>query len=174
MAEFGKPNKTGRSSGKLDRADRKLLGPPEGGSWVWFPAELLASPAWHGMTLNGRRFVEFLMIEHCNHAGRENGNLRATYCQLVAYGIRRCKIRPAIDEAEARGLVETTRRGGLFGAENKRTASTFRLTWIGCVNPRQEPTNEWRHWRPQKTSPVPPVGTVSVPPVGTDHKVEAA
>jgi hypothetical protein len=147
MAAFGKPDRTGRSSGKLDRAERKLLGPPGGVPWVWLTRELLASDAWRTMSPHCRRFVDFLLVEHCNHAGRENGRLRATYDQLEQLGLRRKRIRAAINEAVHRGLVEVTMKGGIFGIESKRTTSRYRLTWLGCLNPQREPTNNWRHYQ---------------------------
>jgi hypothetical protein len=73
MAHVGKPDVTGRSSGKLAGRERKIFGPPEGQPWVWQTAELLGSPAWKAMGINARRLVEFLQIEHCAHAARENG-----------------------------------------------------------------------------------------------------
>lgn len=116
---FGKADKTGRSSGKLERAERKLLGPPVGAAWVWLPAELLASDAWRGASIHCRRLLDFLWIENCNHAGRENGRLQATYNQLERFGLQRRRIKGAIEEAARRGLVEVTRKGGLYGIEAK-------------------------------------------------------
>ena len=46
MPAFGKPNATGRSSGKLTGRERKIFGPPEGQPWVWQTQDLLESDAW--------------------------------------------------------------------------------------------------------------------------------
>src|SRR5271169_793900 len=142
MSNFGKPDATGRSSGRPYRRERDLLYPPDGKSWAWLTCDLLASEAWSGMTIDCRRLVDVLLIENCNHAGRENGRLAATYDQLEQAGIRRERILPAIEEAIGRGLIERTVKGGLFGSPVKRTASRYRLTWYGCLVPPKEATNE--------------------------------
>lgn len=161
MSTFGKPNATGRSSGKLNRREDSLLGPPPGAPWVWTTRELLESAAWRRLSKHGKNFVEALMIEHTNHAGRENGRLAMTYDQLVRFGIPRKRIAAAIREAVVHGLVEVTRRGGLYGVEAKRTTSLYRLTWIGCLNPERPATNEWRRYQLEKNVRVTHGGTVS-------------
>lgn len=112
------------------------------------------------MSIHCRRFIEFLLIEHCNHAGRENGHLQATYDQLVEWGLPRKRIADAIREAVKRGLVKVTRQGGLYGVENRRTPSLYRLTWIGTLNPANKPTNEWKRFSSEKISRRPHGGTV--------------
>jgi hypothetical protein len=87
------------------RKARPGAGPPEGESWVWHSLTLLESPAWRARSLDCIRFLEFLEIEHLRHAGTENGMLAATYNQLVAFGIRRHRIRTATNEAEQLGLI---------------------------------------------------------------------
>jgi hypothetical protein len=160
MSKFGRNNATGRSSGKLDAQERKLMGPPPNVPWVYIPRDLLMSDAWRGMSVHCRKFIDFLMIEHCNHAGRENGKLQATYDQLSASGLARKRIASAIREAVDRGLVDVTRRGGLYGAVAHRTTSRYRLTWIGTLVPACGPTNEWQRFKRKTNSPHPPVGTV--------------
>lgn len=174
MSGFGRPNATGRSSGKLLRSERRLLAPPPGKSWVWITGDLLASEAWRGMSRPCHRFISYLMLEHCAHAGRENGRLKAPYCQLVRFGVSRKQVRASITEAIGRGLVAAEQRGGLYGPDRHRTPSLFRLTWLGCVNPVREATNEWRHYRQKSNSPVPIVGTIPVPIVGTGAITKAA
>lgn len=112
------------------------------------------------MPLHCRRFVDFLLLDHCGHAGRENGHLQATYDQLVAWGISRKYIAGAIREAVDRGLVEVTMTGGLFGLTNRRTPSRYRLTWIGTLRPSGKATNEWRRFKKKTVSREPTVGTV--------------
>ena len=83
-------------------------------------------------------------------------NFRATACP-------RKRIFGAICEAVERGLVKVTIRGGLYGIEACRTASRYRLTWIGSLRPDCAATNEWKRYRPKKISPVADVGTVEPP-----------
>ena len=162
MSTFGRHNATGRSSGKLDAKERMLTGPPsgKGQAWIFLPCDLLASDAWRGMSHHCRKFIDFLMIEHCNHAGRENGNLQATYDQLATTGLARKRVAKAIREAEDRGLVEVTKRGGLYGVKAHRTTSRYRLTWIGTLQPASKATNEWQRFKRKINSPHPHVGTV--------------
>jgi hypothetical protein len=163
VTRFGRPDATGRSSGKLAHRERNLLGPPPGGPWIWLTRDLLESAAWRGMSRHCFRFVTFLAIEHCNHAGRENGRLQATYDQLRAFGINRKRIAGTIREAVQRGLVAVERKGGLFGLESHRTTSLYRLTWIGVLNPSCDATNEWRRYEPKNISRGPHAGTAATP-----------
>src|SRR5277367_1080193 len=98
MATFGRPDATGRSSGKLNSRDARLRLPPKGKPWAWLTGELLVSHAWRARSINARRLIDRLLVEHCNHAGRENGHLTATHEQLRAYGMTAESVRPAIEE----------------------------------------------------------------------------
>ena len=60
---FGKPDATGRSSGKLSGRAGRLRRPPKGEPWVWMTRELIASPAMRSLSLTARRLLDFLMIE---------------------------------------------------------------------------------------------------------------
>ena len=92
------------------------------------------------MSKNTHQLIDFLMLEHSNHGGRENGNLKATHNQLASYGLTPCNICDAVDEAEALGLVRAV-RGGRRNLSNQ--PSIFRLTWIGDKH-YAPPTNEWK------------------------------
>lgn len=138
MPRFGKADHTGRSSGKRTGRIGALFRPPDGEPWVWNTRELLCSVAWRAMGINTRRLIDFLFIEHMNHAGTENGQLIATYDQLTAFGLTRESISDAKDEAIALGLVR------IEGERQMRVSSRHRLTMypsLGAV----KPTNEWRH-----------------------------
>ncbi len=139
-ATTGKPDATGRSSGVFKSRDRKIYGPPKGEPWVWLTVELLASPAWKALSINGRRLVEFLMVEHRNQGGRENGNLHAPYDQLVSWGLTRCCIHEAIKEAEFLGLLHVE-QGGRWAATN--VPSTYRLTFYADRDGNYA-TNDWK------------------------------
>ena len=163
---FGKPDATGRSSGKLGGRRGRMQKPPEGEPWVWLTREILASDAWKSLGVNARRFLDFLLIEHMNHAGTENGNLRATYGQLEAFGVGAKYVSAAIAEAEAVGLIDA-HRGGM------RTATIFTLTWLPDRDGAPA-TDRWKRTRNQKSAPqltgrLPPKGeadSANLPPKG--------
>jgi hypothetical protein len=155
-ARKGKPNGTGRSSGKIGGSYGKRMKPPKGEPWVWLTRELLTSDAWQSLTLNGRRFVDFLMIEHMNHAGTENGNLRATRRQLDHFGITTHRISEVIAEAETAGLVDC-QRGGM------RVATTYRLTFYALPD-GTPPTNRWKRFMAPKNQKSVPESTLSLSP----------
>lgn len=133
---FGKPNATGRSSGKLAGRESKLRKPPKGEPWTWLTRELLFSPAWRAMSLDARRLIDFLLVEHCNHAGRENGQLIATHRQLIAIGILPSNVRRAIETCESLGLIRWQMGG-------RNIPSRFRLTFYADAA-GGDPTDEWK------------------------------
>ncbi|MBP6010740.1 MAG: hypothetical protein KBA31_00805 [Alphaproteobacteria bacterium] len=118
----------------------KLFGPPKDAAWQWLPIDLLCSAAWRSRSINCVRFIEFLVVEHRNHGGRENGKLAAPYDQLVAFGLTRSRIEAAISEAESLGLIRAA-RGGRWAGTN--TPSRYRLTFF--ANHDAAPaTNDWK------------------------------
>jgi hypothetical protein len=92
-----------------------------GGQFVPVYRAVLSSPAWRGLSINARRFLDFLMLEWMAHAGKDNGELKAPHRQLEAFGIGARYIAAAIREAEEVGLVDC-HRGGM------RVATTYALT----------------------------------------------
>lgn len=92
------------------------------------------------MSVNTRKLIELLLIEHRNHVGFENGFLMATHNQLAEYGLTPYHISEAIDEAEFLGLIPA-KRGGRRNLPNQ--PSTFRMTWIPDKD-LAAPTNEWK------------------------------
>lgn len=140
MARFGKPDATGRSSGKLQDRYGKHLRPPSGEPWTWQTRELLMSDAWRAMSINARRILDRIRLEHMAHAGQENGALTVTHDNFYAYGVPKDAIRPAIDELVFLGLVRAV-RGGRWAGTNR--PSIYRITWIGDRD-ASPPTNEWK------------------------------
>ena len=127
---------------------RRTNHPPDGVPWIWHTVELLASPAWRAQSINCRRLIDFLEIEHLNHAGLENGSLLAPYSQLELFGIGRRFIFSAIGESERLGLVRVERGGrrGVVLTEVNR----FRLTYMWTRKKFNGiwdwtlPTDEWK------------------------------
>jgi hypothetical protein len=117
--------------------------------FIQLSLELLTSSAWRGRSVHCTRLIDFLMIEHLQHGGSENGWLLATYDQLVNFGLHRRYVHAAITEAERLGLV-VVERGGRKG-RTRRHASKFRLTFLPSREINLEghpyyamPTGEWR------------------------------
>jgi hypothetical protein len=104
-------------------------------AFVKLPRTLLESEAWRSLGINARRFLEFLMLEHLRHAGKENGSLLAPRRQLELYGIGTRHISRAIDEAERLGLVECERGVG-------RRPNMYALTWLP-MGDGSAPSNRW-------------------------------
>lgn len=140
MSSFGKPDATGRSSGKYAGRRGAAKRPPKDEPWVWRTREITASDAWRCRSINVVRLIDFLELEHMNHAGTENGNLFATHSQLIEWGIGKNYVTDAIDEAVFLGLVKV-QRGGRWAGRND--ASKYRLTYY--VDRDGNPaTNEWK------------------------------
>ena len=135
---------------KTHHDPNKVSGLSIGTPWIPHTAELLRSPACRGRSINTVRLIEFLEIEHTNHAGRENGNLCATYDQLVDFGIGRRFIYDAINQAEALRLLQVVQRGGWALDRKNDRMSRFRLTYLPFKSTDDrgayycEPTHEWR------------------------------
>ncbi len=140
MSVNSKANATGRSTGVRIGRDKKLNSPPKDEPWVWQQFELVNSPAWRGRSIHAARVIDALLCDHMAHGGRENGNLKATYDQLVERGISRRLVPDAIDEVEFLCLV-AVKRGGNW--EGSFQPSTYRLTW-----PKDREgspaTNQWK------------------------------
>lgn len=140
------PRKIGahhRSTGAIaGKRMREALGLPKGvGYCVPVPLHLLNSAAWAAMSMQLRKLIDALMAEHAAHGGTENGNLKATYDQLQARGIRREPLLDTVLEGRALGLIEVARGQRSYGS--RMTPSIYRLTWLGTPD-GLSPTNEWK------------------------------
>ena len=118
------------------------------GPYVSHRSEMYKSPAWRSIhSLAARQILDCLEIEHMRHAGKKNGELICTYNQLVAYGMRRMSIAPAIRLAIAVGVLKITRQGRRV-AGYYRFPTWYALTYLPIGN--SPPTDEWRNYRPQR------------------------
>ena len=138
-SSFGKPDHTGRSSGKLTGRIKKLKAPKP--PFAWQSIELLTSAAWRARSINLARLIDALQVDHCNHAGTENGNLMSTYDQLVALGASRSCLKDAIAEGMFLGLI-AVEPGGRWADSNQ--PSRYRLTWLYNDRDDTPATDEWR------------------------------
>lgn len=121
---------------------RKTSMLPKDERWVVLTLGLVQSPAWCGMSINCRRLIDFLLCDHMNHGGKENGGLKATYDQLVIFGLPRTHIASAIREAEYLRLIRVERGRRYAGANQP---SIYELTFFRKQRPHPAaPTNDWK------------------------------
>ncbi len=119
------------------------------GAFAPLRLELLHSLAWRTQSINCRRLIDVLIMEHLSHAGTENGNLLAPYNQLQEYGIGRRFIHRTIQEAEKRGLLRVE-YGAKWGPINH--ANIYTITFLPVkevVDGKTfftEPPNDWRRF----------------------------
>lgn len=114
----------------------KMQGPPKGKPWIWVSLDMVGSEGWRSLTISGRRLLDFLMVEHMQHGGKENGRLLAPRRQLEAFGISSHLVSAAIGDVDDRGFVDVKRGEG-------RRPSTYALTWLP-LHDGTEPSNRWR------------------------------
>jgi hypothetical protein len=126
----------------------KVDGPPQGEPWCWLPRKLLQSHVWKARSIHCVRFLDFLLIEHMNHAGTENGNLPAPWAQLVEHGLGRRYIGAAVEEAAALRLIAVNRGGPR--ATKEAAMNRYRLTFYATRTKNEDgheywipPTNDW-------------------------------
>jgi hypothetical protein len=111
------------------------------------------------------RVVLYLLLDHAQNAGVENGRLTATYEQLIGFGIGKNTVSKAIEEACAFGLLRKTEQGGRYGETNR--PNRYRLTFLGWWDQNGEPhppTHEWKgiteenieRWRNERRAARPP------------------
>ena len=129
-----------QQKGRTSRGSRTFNRPPYKMAWSWLTAELLNSVSWRSMSVNCRKLIDRLLLEHCNHAGLENGGLICTYNHFQEYGLTRNKIRPAIEEADFLGLVKNQQGERIFARNHP---NSYRLTFYGTKDAK-DPTNEWK------------------------------
>jgi hypothetical protein len=116
-------------------------------NWVSHRRSMLESPAWRVLSRGARQFLDRLEIEHMAHGGRENGKLPLTYQDLIAYGMTRAQIAPAMREAEALGFAICTKRGR-GGNADSRAPNLWWSTYVQNVIRNNVssalPTDEWQ------------------------------
>jgi hypothetical protein len=110
------------------------------GYFVKRPLAMMQSPAFRALSLTGHRILARIEIEHCNHRGKDNGQLPVTHQNFRRFGIDRDAVGPGLREVEALGFTEVTQHG-LAGNAEFRRPNMFRLTYLETQG--MEPTNEW-------------------------------
>jgi hypothetical protein len=120
------------------------LGPPEGQNWTWMTNAMLGSITFRALGIHARRILDFLVYEHASHAGRENGNLAATYRQLERWGVTAADVRKGFAELTATGFVEVKHQGlrQAGGGEPSRYALTW-LPNLAGTSRHEVPSHAW-------------------------------
>jgi hypothetical protein len=112
------------------------------GQFVYYTREMIESPAYRVLSLQGRKVMRRLELEHMAHGGQDNGKLPCRYHDFINYGCRRHGLSAALIEVEALGFVETMSRGTRAYGNVPGKASTFRLTYLHTQDGPS--TNEWK------------------------------
>jgi hypothetical protein len=95
----------------------------KGEQYVKLPREVLAGASWALLSINARRLLDFLMLEHMRQGGKCNGFLLAPRRQLWEFGIGPHYVSAAIREVENSGLVYCKHGTG-------RQPSYYGLAWL--------------------------------------------
>ena len=128
----------------LKREKQSFLSPPVGEAWIWLTRDMLESCAYRALSRAGHQLLARLMVEHCNHGGKENGRLAVSWDAFQAAGVHRSTIAQTLDEVTRLGFVRVVDEGHRgYGTALGRRA-TYRLTFAGVVGDDSGlPTNDW-------------------------------
>jgi hypothetical protein len=112
--------------------------------FVHYTREMIGSPAYRVLSLQGRKILRRLELEHMEHGGQDNGKLPCRYQDFVKYGCRKNGLSAALIEVGVLGFAPTVSRGTRAYGNVPGKASTFRLTYLHTAD--GPPTNEWKKW----------------------------
>jgi predicted RNA binding protein YcfA (HicA-like mRNA interferase family) len=122
---------------------QKITGPPNNQPWCWLSEAMIFSPAFRGLSVNGLRVFFCLMLEHMQHAGRENGNLKVPYDHLEEKGCSRSAIPEAIQELECFGWIKVRRGGKHHGTNHPSRYTLTCYHTLTAMNLAIHATNDW-------------------------------
>jgi hypothetical protein len=114
---------------KLNYKPSKIMAVPHDMSFIPGPPVLLNSQVWRSLGIYELRLLTALEVEHCRHAGKENGNLVLTYDQAERAGVKRDYFRRAMNNLVGLKLVEITHKGQ-YAVQAKNDPSRYRLTYL--------------------------------------------
>jgi hypothetical protein len=112
--------------------------------FVYYTREMISSPAYRALSLQGRKVLRRLELEHMAHGGQDNGKLPCRYHDFVKYGCRKNGLSAALIEVGVLGFAPTMSFGTRAYGNVPGKASTFRLTYLPTAD--GPPTNEWKRW----------------------------
>jgi hypothetical protein len=113
--------------------------------FVYYTREMIGSPAYRVLSLQGRKVMRRLELEHMSHGGQDNGKLPCRYYDFVQYGCRQKGLSAALIEVGVLGFAITVTLGTRAFANIPGKASTFRLTYLPTAD--GPATNEWKKWK---------------------------
>ena len=116
-------------SAKLKYKPSKIMAVPPDMSFIPRPAVLLNSHVWRSLGIYELRFLTALEVEHCRHAGKENGYLVLTYDDAARAGVEREYFRRTLDTLVSLNLVELTHKGQYRQAA-RTDPNRYRLTYL--------------------------------------------
>jgi hypothetical protein len=133
---------------------KRLNAPPANQPWGWFSFELLESAAMRSLSVNGRRVLDRIRLEHMAHSGLENGRLKVTWDDFVKFGVGRRFIAGALAEVIVAGIVAITQPGRKAWGRDPGDPTQYRLTYLPVAEPGdfQPPTNEWKSFSAAKAT----------------------
>jgi hypothetical protein len=96
------------------------------------------------LPLCARRCLDALEVEHCRHAGRENGHLIFTYSDFARWGMSRKSVERGICWLEKTGVIRV--QHGRRSYADLRTPSIYTLTHLPTFENGKwvEATNDWK------------------------------
>jgi hypothetical protein len=145
---------------------KRLNAPPANQPWGWFSFELLESAAMRSLSVNGRRVLDRIRLEHMAHAGLENGRLKVTWDDFVKFGVGRRFISGALTEVIAAGIVAITQPGRKAWGRDPGDPTQYRLTFPSQNQETSGPpqTNGRASARQRPPRPVSPPATAKIKP----------
>jgi len=110
--------------------------------FVYYTREMISSPAYRALSLQGRKVLRRLELEHMAHGGQDNGKLPCRYYDFINYGCRRNGLSAALIEVEALGFAKTITFGSRAYGNVPGKASTFLLTYLPTAD--GPATDDWK------------------------------
>jgi hypothetical protein len=113
--------------------------------FVYYTRDMIGSPAYMALSLQARKVLRRLELEHMAHGGQDNGKLPCRYQDFIAYGCRKDGLSAALLEVEVLGFAITVKLGTRAYGNVPGKASTFRITYLHTAE--GPPTNEWKRFK---------------------------
>lgn len=141
MTTYNPRDRSRTDAGRAAKLVRQHTKPPtDQGGWMAITRDFLEAPAYRTLSVNARKCLDRLIIEHIGHARLENGRLIVTHEQFIDYGVTGEYVGDALDELAYKGLIKAER-----GKAGNGTAhpTVFTLTFDG-THDGGKASNEWK------------------------------